>query len=55
MCGDEEVGEVFGCEVSGDGLVVAGGASVFEDSLVVPRVNPDEAKDGGAQGVVGGA
>jgi hypothetical protein len=55
VCGDEEVGEVFGCEVSGDGLVVAGGASVFEDSLVVPRVNPDEAKDGGAQGVVGGA
>jgi hypothetical protein len=49
VCGNEEVGEVFGCEVSGDGLVVAGRASVFEDSFVVSRVNPDEAKDGGAQ------
>jgi hypothetical protein len=48
VCGNEEVGEVFSGEVSGDGLVVAGRASVFEDSLVVPRVNPYEAKDSGA-------
>jgi hypothetical protein len=55
VCGNEEVGEVFSGEVSGDWLVVTGRASVFENSLVVSRVNPDEAKDSGAQGGIGGA
>ena len=46
--GDKEVGEVVGGDVAGDGLVVSSGARVFQDSLVVARVNPDKTKDSGA-------
>ncbi len=46
--GDKEVGEVVGGDVSGDGLVIASGARVFKDGLVVARVNPDKTKDSGA-------
>ncbi len=46
--GDEEVGEVVGGDVSGDGLVIASGARGFQDGFVVARVNPDKTKDSGA-------
>ena len=34
MSGNQEVGQVFGGDLSGDGGVVAGGAGVFEDGFV---------------------
>ncbi len=40
MGSDEKVREVVGGEVSSDGLVVASGAGVFEDSLVIAGINP---------------
>ena len=42
MGSNEEDRQVVGGDVAGDGLVVAGRAGVFEDSLVVARVNPNE-------------
>ncbi len=40
MGGYEEVGDVFGGDVTSDGLVTAGGAVVLEKSLVVDGINP---------------
>ncbi len=45
MGSDEEVWEVFGDEISGDGLVVAGWAGVFEYSFVVSGINPNSTED----------
>jgi hypothetical protein len=53
--GDKKVGEVVGGDVAGDGLVVSSGARVFQDGLVVARVNSDETKDSGAESRVGGS
>ncbi len=48
MCGNEEVRQVVIGEVAGDGLMVAGGTGVFEDSLVITWVDPDRFETGGA-------
>ena len=40
MGSDEKVGQVVSGDIAGDGLVIAGRAGVFEDCLVVARVNP---------------
>ena len=53
MGSDEEVWEVVGVDVSSDGLVVASGASVFENSLVVAGINPHSFERSGAEGGVG--
>ena len=52
--GNQEVGQVFGGNLAGDGLVVAGGAGVFEDGFVVGG-EPQEAKHGAIKVWVGGA
>ncbi len=41
MGGHEKVGDVFGGDIAGDCLVAAGGVGVFQNGLVVDRVNPD--------------
>ncbi len=48
MCGNEEVRQVVIGEVAGDGLMVAGGAGVFEDGLVITWVDPDSFERGEA-------
>ena len=35
MGGNEEVGQIFGGDLAGDGCVVTGGSGVFDDGLVV--------------------
>ncbi len=52
--GNQEVGQVFGGDFSSDGCVVASGACVFEDGLVVWG-EPQEAEHGAVEVVVGGA
>ena len=52
--GDEKVGQVLGGDLAGDGAVVAGRASVFQDGLVVGR-EPEELEDGALDALVGGA
>ena len=48
MCGNEEVRQVIIGEVASDRLMVAGGASVFEDGLVITWVDPDRFETGDA-------
>jgi hypothetical protein len=50
---DEKVREIVDGEVASDGLVVASGAGVFENSLVVAGVDPYSFKCGRAEGGVG--
>jgi hypothetical protein len=45
--GHEEIGEVLGVDLAGDGGVVASGARVFEDGARVGGVDPDELHCGG--------
>ncbi len=52
--GNQEVGQVFGGNLAGDGLVVAGGAGVFDDGLVVWG-EPQKSEDGAVKVSVGGA
>jgi hypothetical protein len=52
--GHEEVGQVFGGDVAGDGFVVAGGSGVFEDRLV-GWGEPQEFEHGAVEVWVGGA
>ena len=54
MSGNQEVGQVFGGNLAGDGLVVAGGAGVFEDGFVGGG-EPQESEDGAVEVSVGGA
>ena len=49
MRGNEEVGDVGGVHLSGDSVVVAGGARVFEDSSAI-GCDPDETEDGSVEG-----
>ncbi len=53
MGSNEKIREVVGGEVAGDGLVVASGASVFEDGLVIVGINPDLFESSRAEGGVG--
>ncbi len=50
--GNEKVGQVLGGDFAGDGAVVAGRASVFEDCLVGGR-EPEELEDGALDAGVG--
>ncbi len=52
--GNQEVGQVFGGDISSDGCVVAGGSGVLEDGLVVWG-EPQEFEDGTIEVWVGGA
>ncbi len=52
--GNQEVGQVFGGNLAGDGLVVAGGAGVFDNGLVVWG-EPQKSEDGAVKVSVGGA
>ncbi len=52
--GNQEVGQVFCVDVTGDGCVVAGGSGVFEGSLVVWG-EPQEFENGAVKVWVGGA
>ena len=52
--GNQEVGQVFGGNLAGDGLVVAGGAGVFDDGLVVWG-EPQKSEDSAVKVSVGGA
>jgi hypothetical protein len=52
--GDQEVREVFRVNVTGDCVVVAGGAGVLHNSAVV-GCEPERTEDGGIHGRVGGA
>ena len=51
--GYQEVGDVGGVDFARDSGVVAGGASVFEDSAAI-RSDPDETEDGSVEGASGG-
>ena len=52
--GHEKIGEVLSVDFTGDGVVVAGGARVFEDSSAI-GCDPDETEDGSVEGWGGGA
>ncbi len=52
--GDQEVVDVVVVDLAGDGLVVAGGASVAEDSSLVGG-GPQETEDSRVDGGVGGS
>ena len=54
MGGNQEVGQVFGGDVSSDRCVVAGGSGVLENGFVV-RGEPQEFEDGTIEISVGGA
>ena len=49
----QEVWDVGGVDFARDSGVVAGGASVFEDSAAI-RSDPDETEDGSVKGARGG-
>jgi hypothetical protein len=51
---DQEVGNIFGVDLSGDCFVVAGRASVAENSALVGS-DPQEAEDGSVDRRVGGS
>ncbi len=48
MSSDEKVGKVICSDISGYGLVVTGGARVFQYRLVVAGVNPNKFERGRA-------
>ena len=53
MGGYQEVGDVGGVDFAGDSGVVAGGASVFEDSAAI-RSDPDETENSSVERASGG-
>ena len=52
--GNQEVGDVGSVDLSGDSMVVAGRAGVFQESLAIGS-NPDETKGGGVESRGGGS